>query len=214
MSVSVPVLEAANRLHVSRRRVQALIDEGRLRARRVGHQWVVPVEELRVVANTLQPGPGRPVSPGQAWRLVDPVAGPSEPSADLDRVRRRVRSRADHRYWYIHPGWHDELRSDPRLVMGGRDAAAHFSPVDADGGVIDVYVRRSDVEGVVAAFAADADVVEGENVRAHVVDDDVWPFSAQDRVAGPWVAWLDLADVLDRAADTVLDRLTGWRARG
>lgn len=62
--------------------LELLIEEGRLRARRLGNQWAVPASDLRIAANTLQTGPGRPLSPGGAWEPVPVVSGWSNSAAD------------------------------------------------------------------------------------------------------------------------------------
>jgi hypothetical protein len=82
-------------------------------------------------------------------------------------------------------------------------------PVD-DGGEMGVYLTRSNLDSVVSRFAL-SPARQGHNLQLHVVDDDAWPFDEQQRVVPLWVAWLDLADDDDRAADTVLDRLLGGR---
>jgi len=58
--------EAAKRLKVTRRRVQALIAAGRLRAVRLGRDWLIEPADLAAVRNRK---PGRPRKPrGQKKR--------------------------------------------------------------------------------------------------------------------------------------------------
>jgi excisionase family DNA binding protein len=204
----LPLDEAARRLGVSRRRAEAMVLSGQLPAERLGRQWVVSPQAVRRTAGVRSSG-GRPVRPEKAWALIaelpDALSGGP---AGLDAIRRKVRPRAEHLDVYVHPGAMDVLLDGE--VLGGRDAAAAAgAPVDA-GVVHDVYVRRSEAAALLARAGAER-TLEGANVHVHVVDDEAWPFEEDCRTAGPWVAWLDLADREDRAAITLLDRLIGGR---
>jgi len=199
--------EAAERLGVSRRRVDALVLAGQLAGERVGRQWVVPAVAVRRAEHTRWRAPGRPLAQLSAWKLL--AAGPSK-DVELDWTRRRLRARARHREFYVHPGMLARLRDDARLVLGGREAASAFgAPVDS-GEEFDAYVRAGQLEAFLEEYVA-TEVVEGANLHLHVVEDAAWPFDDDSRLAGPWVAWLDLADRQDRAADALLDRLIGVR---
>jgi excisionase family DNA binding protein len=202
--------QAAERLGVSRRRVEAMVLNGQLPAERLGRQWVVSPQAVRRTAGVRSAG-GRPVRPEKAWALIAELPGAVvRGPAGLDAARRKVRPRAEHVDVYVHPGAMGVLVDGG--VVGGRDAAAAAgAPVDTDG-VHDVYVRRSEVAELLARAGAER-TLEGANVHVHVVDDEVWLFEDGCRTTGPWVAWLDLADREDRAADTLLDRLIGGRLR-
>lgn len=202
--------EAAERLGVSRRRAEAMVLSGQLPAERLGRQWVVSPQAVRQTAGVRSSG-GRPVRPEKAWALIAELPGASAGGpAGLDAFRRKVRPRAVHVDVYVHPGAMDVLLDGG--VPGGRDAAAAAgAPVDA-GVVHDLYVRRSDATELLTRVGGER-TVDGANVHMHVVDDEAWPFEKGCRTAGPWVAWLDLADREDRAADTLLDRLIGGRRR-
>jgi hypothetical protein len=105
----------------------------------------------------------------------------------------------------------EALRNNPNVVLSGRDAAVEAGvPVDA--GDVDGYVRECDVGSLIRMVRA-REVFDDANVHLHVVDDGVWPFEPGQRLAPPWVAWLDLEDSEDRAAVTFLDRLLGGRIR-
>src|ERR1022692_4364648 len=204
--------EAAERLGVSRRRVQAMVLKGQLPAERIGHQWAVSAASVRAVDRNMLREPGRPRAQVSAWELFDPgkKSGAFSHPADLDRFRRRLRSRATHLELYVHPSLLRRLQEDSRAVIGGRLAAGHLGvPVD-EGSAVDAYVRASDEHALLRELAARG-VVEGANVHLHVVDDAAWPFPEGQRYVEGWVAWLDLADGGDRAADTLLDRLMGGR---
>ena len=204
----VPLDEAARRLGVSRRRAEAMVLSGQLPAERLGRQWVVSPQAVRRTAGVRSAG-GRPVRPEKAWALIGELPGPvAGGPAGLDAFRRKVRPWAEHVDVYVHAGAMDALLDAG--VLGGRDAAAAVeTPIDVDG-VHDVYVRRSEADGLLARAGGER-TADGANVHVHVVDDEAWPFEEGCRTAGPWVGWLDLADQQDRAADTLLDRLLGGR---
>jgi hypothetical protein len=185
-----------------------MVLSGQLPAERLGRQWVVSPGAVRRTAGVRSTG-GRPVRPEKAWALIAELPGTvAGGPAGLDAARRKVRPRAEHVDAYVHPGAIESVLNGG--VLGGRDAAAAVeTPVDADG-VHDVYVRRSEADGLLARAGGER-TVDGANVHVHVVDDEAWPFEEGCRTAGPWVGWLDLADREDRAADTLLDRLIGGR---
>ena len=205
--------EAAARLGVSRRRAQALVRSRQLPAERIGHQWIVSAASVRAVDRNMWREPGRPMAQASAWALFDHgklLSDLTDP-ADLDRVRRRLRARARHLEFYVHPSLLRRLHEDSRLVMGGRSAAGQLGvPVD-EGGAVDSYVRASH-EHLLLRELAPREVVEGANLHLHVVNDAAWPFADEQRYADGWVAWLDLADGQDRAADALLERLKGGQA--
>jgi excisionase family DNA binding protein len=202
--------EAAVRLGVSRRRAHAMVLNGQLPAERIGHQWAVSAASVRAVDRNMWREPGRPLAQASAWELFDhgKMLGAISHPADLDRLRRRLRSRSRHLELYVHPSLLRRLQEDSRAVIGGRSAAGHLGvPVD-EGSAVDAYVRASDEHDLLRELAA-REVVEGANLHLHVVDDAAWPFRDEQRHVEGWVAWLDLADSQDRAADTLLDRLMG-----
>jgi hypothetical protein len=129
----------------------------------------------------------------------------------LDMFRRRMRSRARHLPRYVHPSLRSEFGLEARLVLGGREAAMEAGAA-VDAGDVDIYVKDSDAAGVLDSFGA-TPAVGNPNVFFHVVPDEVWPFRSRQRIAEPWVGWLDLEDRQDRAAVTLLDRLLGGRIR-
>ena len=81
-----------------------------------------------------------------------------------------------------------------------------------DLGDLDIYVKGSDATGVLDSYGA-TPAVGNPNTFFHIVSDDAWPFRSGQRVADPWVGWLDLEDRQDRGAVTLLDRLLGGRIR-
>lgn len=204
-------MEAARRLGVSRRRVQALIEADALPAERIGSQWIVPASALRFYQHNKPVRRGRPLKAGSAWNaLRDAGHGPRPVSRQmLDELRRQVHPRAKHLNLYVHPGLLDEIASQPDVVVSGRLAAAEDLPVNSLDN-LDIYVRAGDYGDLVADVKA-RPVASGENLRLHVVEDEAWPFADGQHFADPWVVWLDLEDQGDRAAELVLDNLLGGR---
>ena len=97
------------------------------------------------------------------------------------------------------------------MVLGGREAALEAGAA-VDLGDPDIYVKESDAAGVFDVYGATLAVVN-PNLFFHVVSDEVWPFPPGQRIADPFVGWLDLEDRQDRGAVTLLDRLLGGRIR-
>lgn len=56
--MTVSTASAAIRLHITRRRVTAMIAQGRLPAKREGREWAIEIEDLKCVAGRK---PGRPL---------------------------------------------------------------------------------------------------------------------------------------------------------
>lgn len=205
MSDVIGLDEAARHLGVTRRRVNALVAAGDVPAHRVGRQWVVKVDELRNAAHHLQRHHGRPMTERTAWNIIREALPAALSDAELDELRRRLRTRAGHHPMYVHPGVQQRLRDDPTVRLGGRDAAdAADLPIDRDSR-IHAYVDLASFQGLIERYLArpvsDADA----NVVVHVVGSPVHlaPF---DKHLPLTVAWLDLEDDSDRAARLVLDK--------
>jgi hypothetical protein len=206
--------EAAALLGVSRRRAAALVQQGALPAERVGATWIISAETLRWAEHNLWREPGRPMSQKSTWRLIKQVRTTELPSGpELDRLRRRLRSRASHVSMYVHPSQLQRVCESRHVTLGGRNAAQSAgAPIDIRDQV-DVYVRASQVEEIVSDSAA-RPVTIGANLVLHVIEDSLWPFDPEQRHVDILIAWLDLADSRDRAADTLLDRIIGGRNHG
>ncbi len=191
------VADAAEELEVSRPRVRQLIKGGELGAIQVAGRWAVPRALLEEYKH-LSPPRGRPMTVLQSWREL--LAGPEPRSPDqVDRWRRRLRVRADWQRYRVHPSGLKRLRADERVVLSGRDAVPVSYPVDPDPDRVIGYIRDVDLEGLVASLRLRPEQTEW-NVELGVVDPDVWPF-ADRRVAHGTVAWIDLLDHRDRAAE-------------
>lgn len=206
--------EAAEHLGVTRRRAQAMVQAGLLPAERIGLQWIVPVRALDFTAHTMRHSAGRPLLTSSAWERILAFDSGRE-SLDrriLDEWRRELRPRARHAELYVHPSLIDELRNRSDAVLSGRDAAvAAGAPVDA-GDDLHLYIRDSTVAALMRDYGARVDL-RNANVHLHAVPDEAWPFVPGQQFAPRWVAWLDLEDERDRAADALLDVILGGRLR-
>jgi len=206
--------EAAAQLDVSRRRVEELVRSNTLHAVRIGNQWVVTIEDVRALAHNRWRVAGRPLSQNSAWRMIQSLeAGKTHCSAAaLDRQRRRLRARAHHLEAYAHPGLLDKIRSDRRVVLGGRDAALSYGAPADQLESVDLYVSDSNSKKLLKDYAIR--INQGiANVHLHAIEDATWPFVASQQFVGLWVSWLDLADAQDRASTLVLDRIAGRPSR-
>lgn len=150
--MEVSVREAADALGVSDRRVRQLVASGRIRARRVGSQWLVDGASLPIA-----PRRSRPLSPTEAWLLL---AADQAPGARPGRWRdRRDRLRSDPSPETLLASWAaargDRLLfatreprgvlDDPAVVRSGlSDPRAGISAADLAEG----YVRRDDLDAV------------------------------------------------------------------
>ena len=81
--------------------------------------------------------------------ITEPISGP-----ELDRMRRRLRSRANHLSIDVHPSQIARVRDSADVILGGRNAAqAAGAPIDISDKT-DAYVRASNVEEIVREYAA------------------------------------------------------------
>jgi excisionase family DNA binding protein len=204
--------EAADRLNVSRRRVEAMVLSGQLPADRHGRQWAIPFEGLQAVKNNRVRFAGRPLSEQTSWKIIrDGLNNKDKFDRDeLDLLRRRLRSRAQHIDCYVHPGIVKRIVQDSRGVLGGRLAAIDSgAPFDSRESV-DVYISGTDSSSFANDYAVRPSSVR-PNLFLHIVDGDALPFETNHKFTDRFTAWLDLADRDDRAADTLLDQIAGGR---
>ena len=95
----------------------------------------------------------------------------------------------------------DRLTADlSRRVVAGGESAGRFhgtSPRDSNP-TCDGYVTRSQADKLIEDFALVDAVAADVNVVLRIVDDNIWPFSAEQEVVGPLVAAVDmLSDPVD-----------------
>jgi excisionase family DNA binding protein len=200
--------EAADRLGVSRRGVQKLIDREVLPAERAGNRWLVSVEDISWYER-VRLGRGRPMTVATAWEVLFDAGfarNLTEPR-HADLVRRKLRARADHRHAFIHPRLAGRVLERSDVAVGGRHAADAVGIPAGAGEHWDLYLSPtslSDLERqrliVCQPSAVDANTV------VHVVDPTLGVLNGVETVPAS-VAWCDLGDAGDRAADLVADRL-------
>jgi excisionase family DNA binding protein len=204
--------EAAARLNISRRRAEAMVLSGQLPADRLGRQWAIPFEGLKAVENNRTRFAGRPLSEQTSWKIIRDglVKQHKVEKGELDHLRRRLRSRAQHIDCYVHPGMVNRIVGDSRGVLGGRlaaiDKGAPFDSADS----IDVYVKGDESHSFTNDFAVRPSSMNA-NLFLHIVDRGAWPFEPKQNYVDRFTSWLDLADREDRAADTLLDQIVGGR---
>ncbi len=197
--------EAAQALDVTRRRAQALVEKGQLRAHRVGGRWLVEAGDVyqrrRMVARR-----GRPLNASTAWNQLEHATLPRDDN-EQDAFRRLVLTRAEYRDAYIHPSLVADVRRNERHVLGGRDAAdAAGLPVGTTDDDLDVYLRTADLDELTTTHVVRFDATKA-NLHLHIVPAGAWPFTADQRFTPLLVAWLDLADRGDRAERLVREQL-------
>ncbi len=231
MSRLLSVSDAASELGVNESRVRALIGAGELQAEKVGGRWLVDSSAV-ARRNREESGPGRPLSPRNAWALLRLASGESVPG-DLDGVSRwrlgqsldrlgvggmraRLIRRGRPHHFRALRGELRALHADERLMLSGSSAAgAHQLDLLAPDAV-DAYVPMSALDDLVAEHALEAVSPIDANVVLRAVADDVWP-SPVRRAAPLAAVALDLADYPDsrssRVGHEVLDRLAKDRLR-
>lgn len=217
--------EAARQLRLSSRRVRALAAAGRIPARRIDERtWVVDIEAARRGPYDRR-APGRPLSPRSCWAILA-VAEGREPLGLSASERARARARAavladsapgllarraaPHRL-AAHAGVLERLADDGRLILGGASAAQYHGADLVALDHVEGYVRRDDLESIVAAYAMGPAIAGAENVLLRVPAPS-WPFPAGSLVAPAAVAAVDLVDAGDersvRAGRALLRRIT------
>jgi excisionase family DNA binding protein len=199
--------EVAARRGLSRIGVQKAIERGELTAHRVSNRWLVADEDLAWY-DRVRAGRGRPLSPATSWLiLLSPdFAGRLREPHHADHLRRQLRARAAHRQAFMHPRVADRVLARFDVHAGGRHAADDAGVPAGAGEHWDLYMRPSvlaDLER--SLFVTCQASAVGANTVVHIVDDD-WPYAAEKQMPLS-VAWCDLADAGDRAADLVADRM-------
>ncbi|WP_332643245.1 helix-turn-helix domain-containing protein [Aeromicrobium sp.] len=218
--VRVSVVEAAEMLGVHPQRVHQRIREGSLPAEKVGHQWVVEVNDVRRIKH--HRGPGRPLSAKSAWDLLA-VAASDQAAAELSPpARSRARSRLrrlleqassedidDAAAQVVHALRNrgvralfeassrdlPDVRDDERVHLSGVSLAA--SNMSA-AGVAEGYVAADDLDDLVADYLLSPARGSRANVILHVVDsDEAGPVALGDLdevVCSPLALAADLAE--------------------
>lgn len=201
----VSLSDAAEMLRVSRRRVQALVERGQLRAQLVGGRWLVDAQDVRQRGRETEVR-GRPITQATAWKLIGEISALPSKAAARDELRRRLRPRAEHRDVSVHTSVLSKLRRSDVVRPGGRDAADQAGvPVGLLDDELDLYLRAADERRLLDDHVVRLDAAR-PNLHLHVLKDGTWPASLEGPV-GLIVAWLDLADRGDRAERLVREHL-------
>jgi len=210
MSV-LSVVDVAEELGVSPRRVRQMLADGVFSAERVGRAWVIDAEQLRQVEHR-RPEVGRPWSPKSAWAVLaladgeEPDLSPVERSRARKRlaqglggVARRLGARAERRRFYAHPGVLDRLAEAPQVMRAGISAVAEHGVDLVAGDGFEGYLRAGDLDELVSRFGLD-DQAARPNVLLRIVSDVVWPFRRGQGSAGRAVIAVDLLESDDPRA--------------
>jgi excisionase family DNA binding protein len=195
MVVRMPlsVGQAAAKLGVSERRMRALIYAGSVHAERVGSQWTVDEAALA----RYSPNVARPLSPRNAWGLLELSAGlrPALSPSELSRARKRLSALGNSRSpeqllrsWFaqrserrVYRASHldiSDLRDDGRLLVSG---ASHAESGISAGDLAEGYVAAPDQAALVAEYLLTEGTDDRGNVVLHVFDPDQ---VAAERLAG------------------------------
>lgn len=218
----IGVVEAAEELGVSPRRVRQMLAEGNLRGERVGRAWVVEHEALERAA-AKRPEVGRPWRAEAVWAFLALASGREIDVSPVDRLRLRrrledgvranlgrLRARSDEHRVYGHPSVLQPILQLAGVVRSGVSAAVDYSIDVVAQEVAEAYVRSSELRDLVERFALD-ESSDRPNLILRAVDDAAWPFEAGDEVAPPIVAAVDLLEADDersrRAGVDLLERL-------
>jgi excisionase family DNA binding protein len=207
----VGVVEAAEMLGVSDRRVRQMLADGVIAGERVGRAWVIDADQVWSAKAQL-PEVGRPWNASSAWAVLA-LAGGEDPDLDpIERSRARKRlaqglpailgrlgARAQRRRFYAHPGVLGRLGEAPQVVRSGLSASVDHDADLVAGEGFEGYVRSSALDVLVVKFALDGDAPR-PNVLLRVVHDAEWPFSQDQRVAPRAVVAVDLLDSDDPRA--------------
>jgi excisionase family DNA binding protein len=203
------VAAVAERLGVTPRRVRQLLSAGEIVGERLGRDWVIDGDQLERHLSTRRPA-GRPWTPQSAWAILA-VANGLEPAGspiERSRARRRLaahglvalagrlRARSETRRFYGHPAALERLVRESNVVLGGVSAAAYYGADLVGGDLLEAYVPARRLVPLVRRYGLEAEP-DRHNLVLRVVDDEVWPFASDVKVAPLPVVAVDLLDADD-----------------
>lgn len=213
------VNEAARVLGVSRRRVQARINDGSLPAVKVGSQWVIDPADLLSVQHRVRSG--RPLSERSAWALIAAAADDQQflsmfEPPERSRARARLRAlsrnvqavdideaaallvsalgnRSERIVLSASPRDLDDVRADARIRLSGLSAPeSHIS----SGGLVEGYVSSADVAGFIEHYLLSPASQQQANVILHAVSAELSELMSAAVLASPLLLAADLAEHL------------------
>ncbi len=211
-----PTREAATKLGVSPHQVRRWIYNDEIASiTDTNGQHFIPSHELTYRFLLVgQQKSGRPRTQRSAWDRIESIDAGITPIDGLtdryDLSRRSIRRAGE-----MLPELIDDLRLASNNMVGGIDAAALAgAPVVPERPPWDLYVNRSQLAEL-GERPRLRRITETVNVVLHFVDDDVLARlrARYGRTMPLAVAWLDLADVGDRAAPEVWDVLRSQTTR-
>jgi len=205
----VNVEEAASQLGVSSRRVRKMLADGLVPGLRIGRAWAVE-QRLLDRFKDRRASTGRPWSPLSAWAALAAADGHDSALAPVDRSRARHRlsergllgvvgrlaSRAQRQHFYGHTSVLGRLENEPNLVRSGVSAAADHRADALASDFLEAYIPSSQAQGIIERYGLNADA-ERSNIVLRIVEDAVWPFPSDVRVAPRAVVAVDLLESED-----------------
>ncbi|MEK7295053.1 MAG: helix-turn-helix domain-containing protein [Actinomycetota bacterium] len=199
------VSQAAPRLGISDRRVRQMLERGEMEGQRVGWSWVIDSKAIDVVRR--RPLAGRRWSPEAAWALLL-LANGEHPNMtvmeasrakhrltdhDLDVLVMKLASRGEIRKFYGHKSILQPLADERMVVRSGVSAAREHNADIIALEFLEAYVPVGRIEKLVKKYALESSP-ERPNILFRIVDDKVWPFPKNVKVASRVVVAVDLLD--------------------
>ena len=186
-----------------------MLADGLIDGQQVGRAWVIERHELDRIRQ--QRGPvGRPWSAASAWAVLalangdDPALSPVNRSRAKKRLAEhglvglsnRLKARADGRAFYGHPSVLARLADEPWVVQSGVSAAGDHRVDVVASEAFEGYVASNHIRNLIDKYGL-KDGAERPNIILRVVDQAVWPFPADAKVASRPVVPIDLLDAPD-----------------
>ena len=204
LSAYLSISEAADLLGLSRERVRVLADDGRLEADHVAGRVLLPAEAVHQFAISRRRA-GRPLGASRVWELINSgfIARLLSTADDAGQrnIRVQLAGRGEVHDVFVLPQFIGKVGS---LVLPGGRALAESANVPAGRDLrweLAGYIPRSSLEQLRSSKRI-SDVRGEPNVQLRVIDDrTLWPESRANQLV---LAWLDLADAADRAAEMTL----------
>ncbi|MCP3997716.1 MAG: helix-turn-helix domain-containing protein [bacterium] len=206
----VGVVEAAEYLEVSPRRVRQMLADELLAGHQVGREWVIERRAIESLRRHRGPA-GRPWRASSAWAVLAIANGDGSGLSPVDRSRARRRlaehglvglvarlgARAEIRRFYGHPSVLEHLAAEPNVVLSGVSAAANHGADIVASDSLEAYVPGAQVAALINQYGLDPGA-ERPNVVLRVVNDAVWPFAPEIEVASRSVVAVDLLGADDQ----------------
>lgn len=205
----VSVVEAAEYLGVSPRRVRRMLADELLDGRQIGREWAVGRRSLESLRRHRGPV-GRPWRASSAWAVLAIADGGGSDLSPMDRSRARRRlaeqgldglvarlgARAEMRRFYGHPSVLEPLAAEPDVVRSGVSAAADHGADIVASDFLEAYMPKGRIAAIINQYGLDPDA-ERPNIILRVVDEAVWPFAHEMDVASRSVVAADLLEADD-----------------